>query len=247
MRALSIISLLLLIASSIVAMVYDVEAVNSFIAAGKTESSSGNSTAIDCSVVDCDYIEYVLFTSFLSISLTSCDRGSTVPNQPAGAFWAVLNWLLVIFQAIFCILSEIGWPARFFSIFFPILGPDFGLGALGVIQCLLGAAVLSHHVIEFTLVSAFFVFALGCVNILLGLIFRERVKTKRSLREWKDQNKDVLPSGGFVSPPGAHNTFTNSNYGNEKGAQAWRSDSLNSTKSSLGFGRQATKAAEMQG
>lgn len=68
MRALSIISLLLLIASSIVAMVDDVKAVNSFIAAGKTDSSSGNSTAIDCSVVDCDYIEYVLFTSFLCMS-----------------------------------------------------------------------------------------------------------------------------------------------------------------------------------
>lgn len=170
-----------------------------------------------------------------------------MPNQPAGAFWAVLNWLLVIFQAIFCILSEVGWPAKFFSIFFPILGPDFGLGALGVIQCLLGAAVLSHHVIEFTLVSAFFVFALGCVNILLGLIFRESAKTKRSLREWKDQKKDLLPTSGSVSPPSFHNTFAGAGYGDEKGAQAWRSDSVNSTKSSLGFGRQATKAAEMQG
>lgn len=63
-------------------------------------------------------------------------RGSTVPNQPAGAFWAVLNRLLIIFQVIVLLLSEIGWPAAFFSRFFPILGEDFGLGALGVIQCL---------------------------------------------------------------------------------------------------------------
>ena len=59
-----------------------------------------------------------------------------MPNQPAGAFWAVLNRLLIIFQAIVLILSEVGWPAAFFNRFFPILGDDFGLGALGVIQCL---------------------------------------------------------------------------------------------------------------
>ena len=59
-----------------------------------------------------------------------------MPNQPAGAFWAVLNRLLIIFQAIVLILSEIGWPMAFFNRFFPILGDNFGLGALGVIQCL---------------------------------------------------------------------------------------------------------------
>ena len=59
-----------------------------------------------------------------------------MPNQPAGAFWAVLNRLLIIFQVIVLIMSEVGWPAAFFNRFFPILGDDFGLGALGVIQCL---------------------------------------------------------------------------------------------------------------
>lgn len=55
-RVLSVISLLLLIGSSIFTMVYDVRAVNAFLAAGKS-GDSGNSTAIDCSVYDCDYIE----------------------------------------------------------------------------------------------------------------------------------------------------------------------------------------------
>ena len=59
-----------------------------------------------------------------------------MPNQAAGAFWAVLNRLLIIFQVIVLIMSEVGWPAAFFNRFFPILGDDFGLGALGVIQCL---------------------------------------------------------------------------------------------------------------
>ena len=65
----------------------------------------------------------------------SC-RNSTVPNQPAGVFWAVLNRLLIIGQVFLLFLSEIGWPSAFFHKFFPVLGNDFGVGALGVIQCL---------------------------------------------------------------------------------------------------------------
>jgi hypothetical protein len=60
--------------------------------------------------------------------------GSTVPNEPAGVFWAVLNRLLLIFQIIVLFLSEIGWPAKLFNRYFPVLGPEFGLGALGVMQ-----------------------------------------------------------------------------------------------------------------
>lgn len=90
-----------------------------------------------------------------------------MPNQPAGVFWAVLNRLLIIFQVIIMILSEVGWPSKFFDKFFPVLGSNFGVGALGVFQCLIGAAVLSHHVDDFALVSAFFLFSLGCLNILI--------------------------------------------------------------------------------
>lgn len=59
-RFLSIVSLILLFSSSIVTIVDDVKAVNAFMSAGRSgTSSSDNSTAIDCSVYDCDYIEYV--------------------------------------------------------------------------------------------------------------------------------------------------------------------------------------------
>ena len=155
--------------------------------------------------------------------------------------------MLVIFQSIVCILSEVGWPDKFFSAFFPILGPEFGLGALGVIQCLLGAAVLSHHVIEFALVSAFFVFALGCVNILLGLIFRERAKTKRSVSGWKESKKDILPTATYVPPVSRNATLVGTGYDNEKDAKAWGSDNISRDKAGLGFGRQARKFAEAQG
>jgi len=227
-RTLSIIALLLVFASNIVTLVHDIQAVNRFLAAGKanTDPTGANSTLIDMS--DCDYIE-----------------GSTVPNQAAGIFWAVLNRLLIIAQTVVLILSEFGWPASFFDRFFPVLGKDFGLGALGVIQCLIGAAILSHHVDDFTLVSAFFLFSLGCLNILVGLIFRAGAKSKRSVTSWRDQAKSALPThvAGVdvrsVSSP-IPSMFS------EKNSTLSPASSI-SGKASLGFGRQGEKAAALNG
>jgi len=53
-----------------------------------------------------------------------------VPNQPAGVFWAVVNRLLIIFQVIFLVLSEVGWPMSFFDRFFPVLLFTFAHRAL---------------------------------------------------------------------------------------------------------------------
>ena len=62
-RALSIIALLLLFASSIVTMVHDVQSVNAFIAAGKADTNiravDTNATDPDCITADTDYVEYV--------------------------------------------------------------------------------------------------------------------------------------------------------------------------------------------
>jgi len=215
-RGLSMTALLLLFISSIVTMANDIKAVDNY----DKSSCSGN---------DCDYV-----------------TGSTVPNQAAGAFWAVLNRLLIIFQAIVLILSEIGWPAQFFNRYFPILGRDFGLGALGIIQGLLGAAVLSHHVDKFSLASAFFLFSVSCLNMLLGIAFRERAKSIRSIRAHKEAKKDVLPTTnahGDISGPIPVLS--------EKEREAmYRSDSTSSagsSKTGMGFGRQGEKAAKAQG
>ncbi|TFK71544.1 hypothetical protein BDN72DRAFT_887603 [Pluteus cervinus] len=222
-RVLSIIALLLVFSSNIVTLAHDVEAVNRFMAADKVSTGSTNATMT--AYLDADYI-----------------ADSTVPNQAAGVFWAVLNRLLIIGQTVVLLLSEFGWPSAFFNRFFPVLGDDFGLGAFGVMQCLIGAAILSHHVDTFTLVSAFFLFSLGCLNILLGLIWRQHAKSKRSITSWKEQAKSVLPThvaGVDVSqaPPYVSKAFS---AGVEK---------LNtgSTMSSLGFGRQGEKAAAKQG
>lgn len=212
-RALSIIALLLVFSSSVVVLVDDIEAVNQFVngATNTTSFDSGNA----------DYIP-----------------NSTVPNQSAGVFWAVLNRLLIIAQTFILVLSEIGWPAAFFDRFFPVLGRDFGVGALGVIQCLIGASVLSHHVTMFPLVTTFLLFSVGCLNILVGLMFREKVKERRNILGWRERRKDVLPTvapGGFTS--------------REKSIACTSPVPSNSASSrpGMGFGRQAEKAAEMKG
>lgn len=166
-RTLSIIALLLVFSSSILVMVDDIEAVNAFVNGG----SNSNSTS------DYAYIP-----------------NSTVPNQPAGVFWAVLNRLLIIAQTVVLILSELGWPITFFDHYFPVLGSKFGVGALGLMQCLIGASVLSHFVKVFPLFSAFFLFSIGCLNIFIGLVFREHVKSTRAILSFRDRAEDVLSS-----------------------------------------------------
>ncbi|KAJ6622887.1 hypothetical protein B0H10DRAFT_1944214 [Mycena sp. CBHHK59/15] len=224
-RILSIVALLLVFSSSIVVMVTNIKAVNRFQA-----NRISNSTDL---MLDCDYIE-----------------GSTVPNQPAGVFWAVVASLLIIFQVVILLLSELGWPAVFFDKYFPVLGADFGLGALGIFQCLIGAQILSHHVDDFTLVSAFFLFSIGCLNMLLGLIFREGAKTKRSIRAKRNANKgiianDIRPPFVHASPQAVANVFTGAT---EKSVDDYSFASWKSTdKANYGFGRQGEKAAGLRG
>lgn len=115
--------------------------------------------------------------------------------------------------------------------------------------------MLSHHVDEFSLVSAFFVFSIGCLNILLGLIFREKAKPRRALHAWKETD-DVLPRTSLRSGPrpflasaSTGNSALNpiAPWGDEKGAEAARSATLLSQKSGMGFGRQGEKAALARG
>ena len=134
-RVLSIIACLLVFSSSLVTMVHDVEAVNNLIA---TEKSNATLAA---SLLDCDYVAYVpphpsSVWSHTNPQPLSSFRDSTVPNQAAGEFWAVLNRLLITLQVVALILSEIGWPLAFFNRFFPVLGSEFGLGPLGAMECL---------------------------------------------------------------------------------------------------------------
>lgn len=230
-RVLSVVSLILVFSSTILNMVNNIKAVNAF----EAHKLDANSTDIQ-ELLDCEYIE-----------------GSTVPNQPAGVFWAIVASLLVIFQIIILFLSEVSWPMAFFDRYFPVLGTEFGLGALGIFQALISTQILSHHVDDFTLVSAFFLFAVACLNMLLGLIFRAGAKEKRSIRGWRAENKGVLPTSekdiraNFPrSAPATGNGMYNEKSMSYFGAE--RSDSWRSTdKTGMGFGRQAEKHAGLRG
>jgi hypothetical protein len=227
-RIISITALLLVFASSIFTLVQDVTAWNRFVDAGYSNSISVgknmNNTVID---IGDDYAS-----------------GSTVPNQPGGPFFAVLNWLFIIFQTIVLIMAELEYPSNIFDRFFPVLGSEFGLGALGLFQAFIGAAVLSHHVNRFMLGSAFFLFVIGCVNaVLVGILLREKAKSKRSITSWKEHSRSVLPSVGpytSSSPP----TFVSHLYTGSsmsKGSFGC-GDRFDEKFAGRGFGRQGEKA-----
>lgn len=224
-RIISIIALLLVFASSIFALVKDVTAWNRFVDAGyKNIISGGNNTAID---IGNDYA-----------------LGSTVPNQPGGPFFAVLNWLFIIFQTVVLIMAELEYPSDMFDRFFPVLGSEFGVGALGLFQVFIGAAVLSHHVDQFTLGSAFFLFVVGCINALVvGLWLREKIKSKRSITSWKEHSRSVLPSVGHY-PSSGPPTFVSHMYTGSsvsKGSSGC-GERFDEKFVGRGFGRQGEKA-----
>jgi len=222
-RILSSIALILVFSSNIVTLVHDLRAVERF-GQAVIDAQGSNSTQ---SLLDANYIS-----------------DSTVPNQPAGVFWAVLNRLLIIGQVFLLILSELEWKRikNWFDLYFPVLGPNFGVGAFGVMQCLIGAAILSHHVDTFTLVSAFFLFSIGCLNILIGLIWRESVKSKRSLTSWKEHAKSVLPTHVGPVPVqtlATHGVALASNvFGRDEKV---KETPTGSSGHSMGYGRQAEK------
>ena len=52
--------------------------------------------------------------------------------------------------------------------------------------------ILSHFVEDFTLISAFSLFIVGILNIVLGLIFRESARPNRCISPWR--STEVLPT-----------------------------------------------------
>lgn len=231
-RALSIISMLLVFASSIFVIVTDVEAYNYFLTFPQEERDA------------CLYVPYVPLTSPFSTLLTP-PRNSDVPNQPGGIGFAVINRLLIMVEVTMLILSEasLGAPMRFFDTYFPVLGHAFGLGPLGIFQMLIGASILSHHVDDFTLVAAFLLFALGCVNALAGIVFRDAARRKRSITAWRERGRDLLAQARDMRPEFKRpaSTFMHGVFGggSEKVDEFGRTG--------FGFGRQGEKTAGLKG
>lgn len=78
--------------------------------------------------------------------------------------------------------------------------------------------------------------------MLLGLIFRESAKEKRSITAWKNDGTPVLPVvADYRSTPPSGGNFPGS-FNNEK-ADTWASDE----KAGYGFGRMGEKSAGLRG
>lgn len=123
----------------------------------------------------------------------------------------------------------------------PVLSRHFSSN--GVTPLRIGAAILSHHVDDFALVSAFFLFSIGCLNILLGLIFREKGKAKRSVTSWRDHAKSVLPPPVQRAASSA-STLWGPAFSEKKNGSG---KDLGARFAGYGFGRQGEKEAGKKG
>ncbi|KAJ9109203.1 hypothetical protein QFC21_000532 [Naganishia friedmannii] len=123
--------------------------------------------------LDCDYFEY-----------------TSVPDQPGGIFWAILNRTFILMVIVLLLPTELVIPVKkltqFYIDYIPIISPAHGLGILGVIQCWIASTVLSKYVQKFEQASGFMCFIVGCLNILMGLIFRSSAKSRRSIFSWEN-------------------------------------------------------------
>jgi len=168
--------------------------------------------------------------------------------QPGGSMFAIINHLFIIFQCILMLLSEISWPQAFFDNFIPVLGAQHGVGILGFMQIFIGAAVLSHHVGTFALVSAFFLFAVGCLNVLMGLAFRASIKSKRALMSWRERVPDLPRNTSDLSIASAKAGVFGSVFGDQEKAPSTSSAGQPaSSHGGYGFGRQGEKHAGLKG
>ena len=120
-----------------------------------------------------------------------------------------------------------------------------------LISSSISTQILSHHVDDFTLVAAFFLFSIGCLNMFLGLVFRESAKQKRSITSWRAEAKGILPTHQdsrpvFTRPSAA---TVQRSFSMEKDRPdteefgTWKS----TEKVGFGFGRQGEKAAGLRG
>jgi hypothetical protein len=107
----------------------------------------------------------------------------------------------------------------------------------------IGATILSHHTDDFTLVSAFLLFSIGCLNMILGLIFRDSAKTKRSLLNWREQAKGILPIGS-PTPSFLSSTLHGGEKPNDTSSEHRTG---NANAAGFGFGRQGEQTAGLKG
>ncbi|KAJ9100103.1 hypothetical protein QFC19_005783 [Naganishia cerealis] len=124
-RFLSIVALCLIFASQIVGAAIDADAFRQ-----SRDDNITHMSTFQQDNLDCDYFEY-----------------SSVPDQPGGIFWAILNRTFILIVVLILLPTELVIPAKkltqFYIDYIPIISPAHGLGILGVIQCWIASTALS--------------------------------------------------------------------------------------------------------
>jgi len=108
-----------------------------------------------------------------------------------------------------------------------------------------------------SLVSAFLLFAVGCLNMFLGLIFRASAKPRRSISSWRTESKGVLPTHtGSSTSTKTQSAFLNrslSTYSphhqrdNSEHGSTYKGPLSDSEKAGYGFGTRGEKTAGLKG
>lgn len=154
----------------------------------------------------------ILSLSEISAS-TSCGyiNGTNVPTTFGGILFFVLGQICNMIILILCLLSELSFPPlpQLFQNFFPPLGQSFGVGILGGLEVYIACTLLSHHINTTSRASAWMLFIIGLINILLGFIFGRRIRSKRSLLDAstayvkKTAHVDDIQTGIKITQAGA--------------------------------------------
>jgi len=133
---------------------------------GSTANNATTASIIQPASSPCGYIE-----------------GTNVPTTFGSILFFVLAQLFNLIILLLCLLSELSFPPlpRFFQTFFPPLGQTFGVGFLGSLEVYIACTQLSHHINKTSRASFWMLFVIGLINVLLGVIFGRRIRSKRSL------------------------------------------------------------------
>jgi hypothetical protein len=172
-------------------------------------------------------------------------------------------------------VSECSWPMAFFDRFFPVLRHEIWSWTIwefsNACMCLflysfaINLNQISGFQLKFSLITSTTslsflpssLFALGCLNMLLGLIFRESAKPKRSITSWRAEAKGISAYHRGPAPRLRKRYLLSFQlcFSQEKGQQVHVSHetvtdahSYRSTeKAGYGFGRQGEKVAGLRG
>ena len=101
----------------------------------------------------------------------------------------------------------------------------------------------------FALVSAFFLFSIGILNILLGLIFRSPIKERRMILSWRNKAPPQVEraASAISAASDLYSQFSSKKSDVEKGEKSAHQATAGGKGFSFGFGRQGGLKAEYAG